>query len=230
MKVGPRRADVAMMTRREANRTLLSGAALVVAPGLTAAQDLQPVQLPPPGTDGGKPLMQALRARRSTRSYANRPLPLPVLSGLLWAAFGINRPASGDRTAPSWRHFIAIDIYVALSEGAWRYDPKAHRLLPQVPGDLRAQTGTQDFVGTAPVNLVYVADRTLMGDASPDDQRLYAFTDSGFIGENVHLFCASEGLATVFRGSVDRQRLARTMRLGTSQFITFAQTVGYPSG
>jgi nitroreductase len=218
-----------MMTRREASRALLSGAALIAVPGLTAAQDLQPVQLPSPDTHGGKPLMQALRARRSIREYTNRPLPLPVLSGLLWAAFGINRSASGDRTAPSWRHLIALDIYLALAEGVWRYEPRAHRLLPQVGGDLRAQTGTQDFVGTAPVNLVYVADRTRMGDASPDDQRLYAFTDSGFIGQNVHLFCASEGLATVFRGSIDRDRLARGMRLGTSQFITFAQTIGYPS-
>jgi nitroreductase len=219
--------EIAMMTRREASRALLAGAALVVAPGLTAAQDLQ---LPPPATDGGKPLMQALRARRSIREYANRPLPLPLLSGLLWAAFGINRPASGDRTAPSWRHFIAIDIYAALSDGVWRYDPKAHRLLLQVPGDLRALTGTQDFVGAAPLNLVYVADQTRMGGAAPDDQRLYAFTDTGFIGQNVHLFCASEGLATVFRGSVDREKLARNMRLGASQFITFAQSVGYPIG
>ncbi len=219
-----------MITRREANRALLSGAALLAGPRLTAAQDLQPLELPPVATGGGKPLMQALRARRSIREYADRPLTAQVLSGLLWAAFGINRPASGDRTAPSWRHFTAIDVYVATAEGVWRYEPSAHRLLPQLRGDIRAQTGTQDFAGTAPVNLVYAADRKRMRDAPPDDQRLYAFTDTGFIGQNVYLFCASEGLATVFRGSVDRERLARTMKLGGSQFITCAQTVGYPRG
>ena len=114
-----------------------------------------------------------------------------------------------------------------MAEGIWRYDPKAHRLSPHLRGDIRAQTGTQDFPATAPVNLVYVADGSRMGDASLDDKRLYAFTDAGFIGQNVYLFCASEGLATVFRASVDREALARTMRLDRSRFITCAQTVGY---
>ena len=217
-----------MITRRHANLALLSTAVVTAAHGLAAAQDAQAIELPPPRKEGGKPLMQAIAARRSIRDYSDRPLPPQVLSDLLWAAFGINRPQSADRTAPSWRHSIETEIYVATAEGVWRYDPEAHRLLPHLRGDIRAQTGTQDFPATAPVNLVYVADGSRMGDASPDDKRLYAFTDAGFIGQNVYLFCASEGLATVFRASVDRDALARTMRLGRSRFITFAQTVGYP--
>jgi nitroreductase len=219
-----------MMTRREANLVLFSGAVFAAAPGLAAARELHATELPAPRRDGSMPLFQALNARRSVREYSARPLPLQVLSGLLWAAFGVNRPASGDRTAPSWRHSIEIEIYVTTAEGVWRYEPKAHRLLPHMQGDIRAQTGTQDFPATAPVNLVYVADRTRMGDSPREEQRLYAFTDTGFIGQNVYLFCASEGLATVFRGSVDREALAQTMRLASSQFITFAQTVGYPKG
>ena len=94
--------------------------------------------------------------------------------------------------------------------------------------DIRAQTGTQDFVGTAPLNLIYVARGERMQDVSPEARRLYASVDTGFIGQNVYLFCASEGLATVFRGAVDYQTLAKTMKLGVGQFVTFAQTVGYP--
>jgi nitroreductase len=91
-----------------------------------------------------------------------------------------------------------------------------------------AQTGTQDFVGTAPLNLIYVAHGERMQDISAEDRHLYASVDTGFIGQNVYLFCASEGLATVFRGAVDYQTLANTMKLGAGQFVTFAQTVGYP--
>jgi nitroreductase len=171
-------------------------------------------------------LTEALKLRRSTREYSDRPLPTQVLSDLLWAAFGVNRP-SGDRTAPYWRHVMVMDIYVAMADGVWLYEPKAHTLLPHLKDDIRAQTGLQDFVATAPLNLVYVAHGERMTDISSEERRLYASVDTGFIGQNVYLFCASEGLATVFRGAVDYPKLARTLQLPDQQFVTFAQTVGY---
>jgi hypothetical protein len=151
--------------------------------------------LPPPNSKGGKPLMEALALRRSTRAYSDRPLPPQVISDLLWAAFGINRP-SGDRTAPYWRHIMVIDVYAAMADGVWLYEPKQHSLLLQRRADIRAQTGLQDFVGAAPLNLIYVAHGEGMQDISPEDRRLYASTDSCFIGQNVYLFCASEGLVS----------------------------------
>jgi nitroreductase len=152
-----------------------------------------------------------------------------VLSDLFWAAFGVNRP-SGDRTAPYWRHIMVIDVYAAMADGVWLYDPARHALVQHLAADIRAQTGMQDFVGTAPLNLVYVAHGERMQDVSPEDRRLYASVDAGFIGQNVYLFCASEGLASVFRGAVDYQKLNRAMQLGAGQFVTFAQTVGYAKG
>jgi nitroreductase len=172
-------------------------------------------------------LTTALKLRRSTREYSNRPLPVQVLSDLLWAAFGVNRP-SGDRTAPYWRHIMVMEIYVAMADGVWLYEPKAHTLLPHLKDDIRAQTGLQDFVATAPLNLVYVAHGERMTEVSAEERRLYASVDTGFIGQNVYLFCASEGLATVFRGAVDYPKLTRTLQLPDQQFVTFAQTVGYP--
>jgi nitroreductase len=192
------------------------------------AQENAVMELPPPRTDGGKPLIQALRLRRSIREYADKPLAAQVLSDLLWAAFGINRPATGDRTAPYWRHVMVIDVYAAMADGVWLYEPKRHALIPHLPTDIRAQTGTQDFVGTAPLDFIYVAHGERMQDISAEDRRLYASVDTGFIGQNVYLFCASEGLATVFRGAVDYATLAKAMKLGADQFVTFAQTVGYP--
>jgi nitroreductase len=216
-----------MVTRRQASAGLLSSASLAAVPGLAVAQGRE-LKLPPPQTDGGKPLMQALWLRRSIREYADRPLPPQVLSDLLFSAFGINRPASGDRTAPYWRHVMVIDVYAARADGVWLYEPKRHALLRHLDADIRAQTGLQSFVGTAPLNLIYVAHGERMQDISAEERRLYASVDAGFIGQNVYLFCASEGLATVFRGAVDYSKLARTLQLGAGQFVTFAQTVGYP--
>jgi nitroreductase len=198
-------------------------------PALSRSAGNEMRNLPPPRKTGGMPLMEALAQRRSTREFSGRALPQQVLSDLLWAAYGINRP-SGDRTAPYWRHIMVVDIYAAMSDGVWLYDPKQHALLPHLPDDIRAQTGLQDFVASAPLDLVYVAHGERMRDVSPEERRLYASVDTGFIGQNVYLFCASEGLATVFRGAVDYAKLAARIRLDASTFVTFAQTVGYPKG
>jgi len=214
-----------MITRREANSALMSAAILSAASTL-AAREATERQLPPPRLDAGKPLMQALKLRRSTREYSDRPISDQVLSDLLWAAFGINRP-SGDRTAPYWRHIMVIDVYAAMADGVWLYEPQRHALIRHLPRDIRAQTGQQDFVGHAPLNLVYVAHGERMHDISPGERRLYASVDTGFIGQNVYLYCASEGLACVFRGAVDYKKLDGLMQLGPDQFVTFAQTVGY---
>jgi nitroreductase len=216
-----------MTTRRQASAGILASAALAAAPTVAVSQEFKPFELPTPRSEGGQRLTTALKLRRSTREYSDRPLSVQVLSDLLWAAFGVNRP-SGDRTAPYWRHVMVMDIYVAMANGVWLYEPKAHTLLPHSKDDIRAQTGLQDFVATAPLNLVYVAHGERMTDISPEERRLYASVDTGFIGQNVYLFCASEGLATVFRGSVDYPKLGSTLRLPDQQFVTFAQTVGYP--
>jgi nitroreductase len=221
-------AKMTIITRREANEAILAGAVAVAAPAVARAE-AGAIELPPPRAAGGKPLTEALKLRRSIREYSDRPLPPQVLSDLLWSAFGINR-STGDRTAPYWRHIMVIDIYAALMDGVWQYEPKNHTLLPHLKADIRAQTGMQDFVGGAPLNLIYVAHGERMKDIAPAERRLYASVDTGFIGQNVYLFCASEGLATVFRGAVPYQELERTLRLGQDQFVTFAQTVGFPKG
>lgn len=187
------------------------------------------IDLPEPRLDRTITLMQALKSRHSERHYSPRPLTLPDLSDMLWSALGINR-ATGERTVPFWRHVMAIDMYVALPQGVWLYEPKDHRLCPYLATDLRRQTGLQDFVATAPVNLIYVARGDDMGELSEADRMLYASVDAAFIGQNVYLFCAAAGLATVFRGALDRSKLAHALMLPGHQFVTFAQSVGYPSG
>jgi len=193
------------------------------------AQDLEDITLPAPRTDGGKPLMQALKNRQSARAFSAEKLPIQVLSDLLWAAAGINRTDSGKRTAPSAMNWQEVQVYAITEAGAYLYDAKTNTLKAVVNGDLRKQTGGQDFVAVAPLNLVYVADASKMTGASPEDQALYMGADTGFIAENVYLFCASEGLATVVRGSVDRKALSEALKLAEGQKIMLAQTVGYPA-
>jgi nitroreductase len=217
------------MSRRQVGGVLLAAAALAAMPRLSGSATTESRVLPPARKTGGMPLMDALLRRRSTREFSERPLPEQTLANLLWAAYGVNRP-SGDRTAPYWRHIMVVDVYAAMADGVWLYDPKQHALLRHLPDDIRAQTGLQDFVAAAPLDLVYVAHGDRMRDISADERRLYASVDTGFIGQNVYLFCASEGLATVFRGSVDYPKLAVRLRLDASTFVTFAQTVGYPKG
>jgi SagB-type dehydrogenase family enzyme len=202
---------------------LLAGAVL------NYAEDAQLIKLLSPQVSGGKPLMEALKDRKTSRSFDSRDLPLQVLSDLLWAADGINRQESAHRTAPSAMNMQEIDIYVAKKDGLYLYDAQSNTLAPVVPGDLRVLTGKQEFVKDAPVNLIYVADFSRMDKAQGDDKVFYSATDTGFISQNVYLFCASTGLATVVRGWVDKPALAQAMKLRPGQKIILAQTVGYPS-
>ena len=169
-----------------------------------------------------------LTARIWARTYCAGALPPQVLSDMLWAACGVNRP-DGRRTAPTARNMQQIDVYVALPEGLYLFDAKAHALKLVVAKDLRAATGSQAFAATAPVNLVFVADYARMGRGSDEGKKFYAATDTGFVSQNVYLYCASEGLATVVRGMVDRDPLAKAMGLRPDQHIVLAQTVGYPA-
>ena len=193
------------------------------------AQEHYSMKLPQPQFETGMPLMKALRARQSTREFDQEKLSPQILSDLLWAAFGVNRPESEGRTAPSTRNWQDIDIYVAASDGLYLFDAKSHTLKSVQAKDIRALTGTQDFVGDAPINLIYVSDFSRMDSGtSQEDRKIAAAIDAGFIGENVYLYCASVGLATVVRGSIDKDVLAKAMKLHSKQWIVVAQSVGYP--
>lgn len=195
---------------------------------LTFADEPKHVQLPTPQLDGGRPLMQVLKDRKSSREFSSKKLPMQVLSNLLWAAFGVNRPDSGKRTAPSAVNSQEIDIYVATADGLFLFDAKAHRLKLVLAEDVRAMTGLQPFVKEVPLNLIYVADFARMGSRTNEQKEFYSAADAGFIAQNVYLYCASEGLATVVRGLVDKPALAKAIKLRADQKITLVQSVGYP--
>jgi nitroreductase len=187
------------------------------------------VVLPPPAFPPGASLEAALRNRRSTRAFRADALPLQVLSTLLWAGCGVNRRDSGNRTAPSAHNWQEIAVFAVMADGAYRYDAAGHRLARVSTEDLRSLTGLQDFVGNAPLNLVYVADFARMHDVQASEQSFFCGADAAFMAQNVSLYCASVGLATVVRAMVDRRRLAAALKLAPTERIALAQTVGLPA-
>ena len=187
-----------------------------------------PITLPPPNTNGGLPLMDALQKRSSSRQFANTALPSQMLSDLLWAAFGVNRP-DGGRTAPSALNAQEVDVYVAMPSGAYRYDATTHTLHLVAASDLRHVTGYQDFVDDAPMDLVYVADPERMALMPAEQRVFFAAASAGAIAQNVYLFSASNGLSTVIRAWLDRKAIAAALGLNPDHQVLLSQTVGFPS-
>jgi len=216
------------ISRREfLKASAATGVILSMTPNITLAEEQKPIQLIQPLTGSGDPLMQLLWKRMSSREFSPEPLPIEVLSNLLWSAFGINRP-DGKRTAPTASNRQEIDIYVAAANGLYLYDAKTNRLNPILSEDIRGMTGRQPYVKEAAVNLIYVADYSKMGTVANEDKDLFSAAATGLISENVYLYCASEGLATVVRANIDKPALAKVMKLRPDQKIILAQSVGYP--
>jgi nitroreductase len=212
---------------------IIIAASLIFCAGLLLpafSQELKPLQLPEPKLDPGKSLVQALKERKTTREYAGDNLTEQTLSNLLWAAVGINRPDSGRRTAPTALNWQEIEVYVATATGMYLYDPKANILNPVVSGDIRSLTYTQPVFKDAPVHLVYVADLAKTGEGEESAKLVLTGMDTGFASQNVYLYCASEGLNTGFRVSIDKEKLGQALKLRPTQRITGAQSVGMRKG
>ena len=187
------------------------------------------ITLPPPRVSGGLPLMEALQLRASSRSFAPTELAGQVLSDLLWAAAGINRRDLGGRTAPSAMNSQEVQLLVALPKGVFRYEPVGHALHLVAASDVRRVTGYQDFVDSAALDLVYVADHARMKLVPAAQRDRYAFAAAGAMAQNVYLVCASLGLATVIRAWFDERALSATLGLEADKHLLLCQTVGHPA-
>jgi len=206
-------------------------------------QELLPIDLPKPKLREGRSLPESLRRRKTVREISDKKLSLQMVSNLLWAACGVNRPrgpfGTPGITAASASNSQEIDVYVAVVDGVYRFDAHHHRLLPVVAGDLRSMAigrGQKDMVTSAPIQLLYIADIHKLSHTSgfqepglqdPDVQKSYFCVDTGLIAGNVYLFAASQGLATWFH-NCDKIGLARKLNLRADQRVLFGQTVGYP--
>lgn len=193
------------------------------------AQTVKEIVLKTPDQTRGSHVMKAFADRRSERTFAAKEISLQDLSDLLWAANGINRPADRKRTAPSALNKQDIDIYVFKPEGVYLYEADRHVLKPVADGDHRdAVAGGQDFVKTAPVCLVYVSDLARFGGGITEQAKLMGAMDAGIVSQNVNLFCAGVGLATVPRASMDQAALRKLLKLSAAQIPMMNNPVGHP--
>ena len=157
-----------------------------------------------------------------------------IIKIILTSACGINRQDSSKRTSPTAVNWQEIDVYFAMEEGLYLYNVKDHVLEPVLKSDLRKNTTTflqpsRSSVANAPLQLIYVADYSKMSFVTNDEEKkFYSAADTGFIAQNVYLYCASEGLAMGIRGMVDRDTLFKDMKLRDKQKIVLVQAVGYP--
>jgi Nitroreductase family len=201
------------------------------------------VSLPKPTAGRATSVFAALARRKTHRAIKDRKLSAQALSNLLWAACGVNRRQGPfgvpGRTAASASNAQEIDVYVALAEGVFRYEPVPHSLALVTAEDLRRHAigqGQGAAGATAPVRLVYVVDVDKFKTAGfqepgledPETQKAYYYVDAGLIAENVYLFAASQGLATWFH-NCNKAALAPRLGLRTGQRVLFGQTVGYPA-
>jgi SagB-type dehydrogenase family enzyme len=207
--------------------------------------EMRELHLPPAERGGGRPLMEVLNERQSTRRFSPRELDPHILSRLLWAANGVNRevddeirearaagnttgnPLGGKRTTPSTRDAREIDIYVVTAYGVYLYIPDGHIAKTIKNGDFRREIlGNSTFAYQAPIVLVYVASAKRMEKFDPTTKDVYAAIDCGFISQNVYLYCASERLATVILGTFSKEAVIKVLGLKNDK-VLFVQPVGH---
>ncbi|NLD36751.1 MAG: SagB/ThcOx family dehydrogenase [Desulfatiglans sp.] len=206
----------------------VAGLFILANVGLVSAEEV--IKLPDPQKEGGIPLMKALSLRQSQRGEFGPAVKLTMqqMSNMLWAADGINRPGTNHRTAPSAADWQNIDIYVTTADGLFLYDAKEHALKVLGKEDIRSVAGTQPFVPGAPVNLIYVADyerASFGGQRMKDTEVTWSYANTGFIAQNVYLWCASEGLACIVRAFADADAIKKALNLRPEQHFVLAQTI-----
>lgn len=187
------------------------------------------IALVKPDLKAGLTINEALHNRRSWREYNAGALSLEELSGVLWAAAGVNRPEENRLTAPSALALYPIRVYALFAEGIYAYDHVAHALVRVAEGDHRKLSGAQPFVFTAPLNLVYIADRAVYdGRNIPADHvRYLCGQDAAGYAENVNLYTAGHGLRSITRGSAPESELLAALGLDSDRyFLALVQTVG----
>jgi len=192
-----------------------------------SAQELQTIKLNTPSAKRGTTVMEAFSNRHSSRDYPNKELSIQDLSDLVWATIGINRQESDLRTAPSWRNFQDIDLYVCFPEGVYLYKTKEHVLEPVIKGNFYPLIAAiQPYVNDAPVVLLLVSDFSkIINDDNPP--MFISALNAGIVSQNISIFCAGMNMITVPRGFMDKEELKKALKLKESQHIILNHPVGY---
>ena len=199
---------------------------VVLGLAVAGAFGAETIKLPAPDADSGVTVMQVLKARHSERAFSDKDVPMDVLSGVLWAANGFNRP--DKRTNATGMNKQTIMVYAIMKSGAYRYDAKENVLVKVCDADLRkAVAGAQSFAATAPVSLLITAD--VSDPVYKGNWSTLSHYDAGIVSGNIYLYCAANGLATVCRGTMDRDALKKALKLPDTTVLHLNHPIGYPA-
>lgn len=192
------------------------------------------IRLSQPILDQGLTVKQAMMRRHSTREFFSKPLSLDTLSEVFWAAYGVNR-TEGKRTVPSALGLYPLEIYGFTAQGVYKYNPEQHTLTKITDKDLRAKSGSQEFVAGAPLDLVIYTDYKKFVTGNPDIDNMVkgqedriSLLDAGAVTENIYLYCSSEQINVVERAMVDEKALSEALELSSSRHFIVAMSIGYP--
>ena len=175
--------------------------------------------LPTPNTTGGKPLMQVMNERKSSRDYQpDQAISKQDLSNMLWAAWGVTH--DGKHTIATAMNRQELILYVVTPTEVSRYNPEANTLTTVNTGDFRKYSTMQDFAAIAPINIVLVVD------TSKQERVEFQGYTAGAASQNIYLYCAQAGLKSVVRAGFDRENLPKALKLSANERILFVQTVG----
>lgn len=175
--------------------------------------------LPTPNTTGGKPLMQVMNERKSSRDYQpGQTISKQDLSNMLWAAWGVTH--DGKHTIATAMNRQELILYVVTPTEVSRYNPEANTLTTVNTGDFRKYSTMQDFAAIAPINIVLVVD------TSKQERGEFQGYTAGAASQNIYLYCAQAGLKSVVRAGFDRENLPKALKLSANERILFVQTVG----
>jgi SagB-type dehydrogenase family enzyme len=209
---------------------------LVFTAAFASGGDL--VKLPPPSHKGAVSVAEALKARRTVRQFASRPLALAQVGQILWAADGLSDPG-GLRTAPSAGATYPLELYLVVGEqgvtnlapGVYRYLVAGHSLMPTVPGDQRAPVARaslhQSWMAQAPVLVVIAADYRRCTARYGDRGVMYTHMESGHVGQNVFLMAEALGLGAGIVGAFEDRGLSQVLQLPPGQVPLLVMPVGY---
>ena len=186
---------------------------------LMASVTINAEVLPQPNTTGGKPLMQVMTQRASSRDYKpGMTVSKQDLSNMLWAAWGITH--DGKHTVATAMNRQELILYVVTPTEVSRYNPEANTLTTVNTGDYRKFSTMQDFAAIAPINIVLVVD------TSKQERPEFQGYTAGAASQNIYLYCAQAGLKSVVRAGFDRENLPKALKLSANERILFVQTVG----
>lgn len=203
--------------------------------GMTSVEK---VTLPEPVFSSDTTIEEALRFRRSVRTYRDEPLSLPEVAQLLWAAQGITHPG-GYRTAPSAGALYPLEVYLLagnvtdLARGIYIYRPENHDLQLVSEGDYRGELSeaalNQEAIRDAPVVIVITGFCARTTGKYGNRGRQYVHMEVGSASQNIYLQAVSLNLGTVFIGAFYDEDVKKVLRLRENEEPFCIMPVGYPA-